>query len=77
MVNLQAIGASLIFIGMLVLVLATLVKLKEMGGSEDTKFAGVIMIGPIPIAFGNSRKLLTFLLAIVIAVFVIYFIFTI
>ncbi|MCL4344013.1 MAG: DUF131 domain-containing protein [Nitrososphaerota archaeon] len=77
MVDLQAIGASLIFIGMLVMVLATLAKLKEIGGNEDTKIAGVIMIGPIPIAFGNSRKLLTFLLVIVIVVFLVYFIFTI
>ncbi len=74
--NLQAIGASLIFIGMVVMVLATITKLKEMGGGEDTKIAGVIMIGPIPIAFGNSRKLLMFLLAIVIVVFLVYFIFT-
>lgn len=76
MANLQAIGASLIFIGMVIMVLATIARLQEMGNSEDTKIAGVIMIGPIPIAFGNSRKLLTFLLVIVIVVFLIYFIFT-
>ncbi len=77
MVNIQLIGASLIFIGMVVIVLATIFKLQEIGGNEDTKIAGVIMIGPIPIAFGNSKKLLTLLLIIVIIVFLVYFIFTI
>ncbi|MGC8557914.1 MAG: TIGR00304 family membrane protein [Nitrososphaeria archaeon] len=78
MVNLQLIGASLIFIGMLIVMLATIVRLQEIGDdNKETKFGGVIMIGPIPIAFGNSRRLLQFLLAIVIVIFIIYLIFAI
>ena len=77
--NIQLIGALLIFVGMVIIVLATIFKLQEIGEGEkgDIKTAGVIMIGPVPIAFGNSKRLLTLLLIIVIVVFLIYFIFTI
>lgn len=47
------------------------------GGKEEKKFGGLILIGPIPIIFGNDRRIVYILAAIaavIILILVLYYI---
>lgn len=79
------VGALLIFLGMIFLLLGGIFLYDEHEKTEEseegqgekegkTKAGGIILIGPIPIVFSNDKRLLEFLIAIVIAIFVIYLI---
>ena len=60
-------GFALVVVGVLVVIAAVLIGSR--GGKDGgVKSAGVIMIGPIPIIFGNDKKMLksVMILAIVL-----------
>ncbi len=65
------IGLILLFLGVLI-VLVAIGFLRSLGGSGKTRFGGVIMLGPIPIIFGDRS--FTSILLIVAAVFMIMFV---
>ncbi|MFX0068520.1 MAG: DUF131 domain-containing protein [Promethearchaeota archaeon] len=53
--NLVMIGAIIVIIGIAIIMLAVFSSLK---GRGKTEVGGVILIGPIPIIFGSSKKFL-------------------
>lgn len=73
-------GAGLILIGIFILIVAVLlISIKRVKRGE-TKTAGIILVGPIPIIFGNDKKaiktilLFTIILtALVITATIIYY----
>jgi len=61
------VGVILIFIGMAVIIVATLLSaLGQQPSQQKAEAGGVIMIGPIPIIFGTSWKMAV--IAIVLAI---------
>ncbi|RLF91308.1 hypothetical protein DRN46_01760 [Thermococci archaeon] len=50
------IGFKLVIIGLVLVLIGLLVSILGEGGR--TKFGGVVIIGPIPIAFGNSPMII-------------------
>lgn len=44
---------------------------KDENGEKKTKFGGLIMIGPIPILFGNDRRIIYILAGIAVAILLI------
>ena len=78
--NLFDLGVILIFVGLIVIIIGLAVeivknlKANSSGGSEKgrTEVGGVIMIGPIPIVFGNSKDALKWAIVAVILLFLLY-----
>ncbi|ENN96828.1 hypothetical protein J422_00235 [Methanocaldococcus villosus KIN24-T80] len=58
-------GILLIFIGFFLVTLGMILPDKEKK-EENVEYAGIIMIGPIPIVFGNSKNLIIFSILITI-----------
>jgi len=46
----------LIFVGVVIFLLATVLITLKRGGTGKTKSAGIIIVGPIPIIFGSDKK---------------------
>jgi uncharacterized protein (TIGR00304 family) len=67
MVDLVGVGLALVFIGMGILVVASIL---SRTGDGQVKGGGVVLIGPIPVVFGSDAKWATvaILLAIVLIV---------
>ncbi len=68
-------GIVLILLGILVLIITSIMYSRRSSKSEDneTKTAGVIVVGPVPIIFGNDRKTIktVITLAIILTAFAI------
>ena len=72
-------GFALVVVGVFVVIFAVLIGSR--GGKDgEVKSAGVIMIGPIPIIFGNDKKMVksvmilaTVLMTVAIATMLIYY----
>ncbi|MGC8567328.1 MAG: TIGR00304 family membrane protein [Caldisphaera sp.] len=60
------IGFALIIIGFLIIFIGTIYSSSQQSSSQKSEVGGVIMIGPIPIVFGNSWKAAT--IAIILAI---------
>lgn len=72
--NIIRIGSYLISIGILLLFAGFLIS--AMGnGSDSGDFGGLVLIGPIPIAFGSSPEITTSIMYIGFFVFFIYMFF--
>ncbi len=68
MKNLITIGIFLVFLGMILIIISSL-----QGQKANVKGAGVVFLGPIPIlGFGNDKKILYFLIALGILIFVLF-----
>ncbi len=52
--ELVSIGMGLVIIGMLLLMIGSVIGKEE----TDIEYGGLIMIGPIPIAFGSSKGMI-------------------
>ena len=60
---LYTLGFGLIFVGVIILILATLLISSKGMKKGKVKAAGAVIIGPVPIIFGTDKKALkTFLL---------------
>lgn len=65
-------GFILIFIG---IILSTITKIMGEEGEAKVEGGGVVLIGPIPIAFGTSGKWVVIALILALALMVVYIIF--
>jgi uncharacterized protein (TIGR00304 family) len=52
-------GIAVIFIGIILIFVGTILQSSSSQKSEGIQTAGVVMIGPIPIIFGNDKGLVT------------------
>ncbi len=79
--SLYFLGFGIIFVGVIVLIAATVLMSVLRSRNGKVKTSGVIVVGPIPIVFGSDRKSVKTLLElsvvltalIIIAMFVYYF----
>ncbi len=64
--NYLTIGIILIILGFIIIVIGTL--LNAGGGDGEVKGGGVILIGPIPVAFGTDKRsiIIVLILAIIL-----------
>jgi uncharacterized protein (TIGR00304 family) len=62
-----ALGIVLVIIGLLVIVAAIVFASKGESNKGDMRGAGIIMIGPIPIIFGNDKKYVKTILTLALA----------
>jgi uncharacterized protein (TIGR00304 family) len=71
------VGFLFLFIGPFLLSVNNLEddKRAEMNSVEKKGFGGLIMIGPIPIVFGNNRKIVYTLLGVAIVIIILVFLF--
>ncbi|MFQ6088985.1 MAG: DUF131 domain-containing protein [Candidatus Methanofastidiosia archaeon] len=67
--KLIALGILLIFFGMLLVVLGILFS----SGEGEVKGGGIVMIGPIPIIFGNDKRLVLLMGLIAIVLMALWF----
>ena len=65
--TLYALGVALIFVGVIVIVVATVLLSVSGAGKEKFKGGGVIIIGPVPIIFGTDKKSLKTVLLLSLA----------
>lgn len=67
--NLLRIGTTLIFTGFLLIIAGIVFTASQQGNGQ---FAGLIMIGPIPIAFGSTPQITSTMLLSGLAIMLIY-----
>lgn len=65
--TLYALGITLIFVGVLIIVIAIILLFVSGGKSGEVKGGGAIIIGPIPIVFGTDKKSLKTILLLSLA----------
>ncbi|WP_321419111.1 DUF131 domain-containing protein [uncultured Methanomethylovorans sp.] len=65
------IGSYLIFIGILLLFSGFLLSAMQ-NGSGNGDFGGLVLIGPIPIAFGSSPEITTYMMYVGFFMFFVY-----
>lgn len=63
-------GAIVIFIGFTILLLSVVLTISQHPG--NSQIGGVIMLGPIPIAFGSSPEITTNMLGLGLIVSILY-----
>lgn len=63
-------GTVVIFIGFILTLLGVIISVMQNSG--NSKLGGLIMIGPIPIAFGSSPEITTNMLGIGLLIMVFY-----
>ncbi|MDT7900949.1 MAG: DUF131 domain-containing protein [Acidianus sp.] len=71
---LEELGILLIMLGFLIVFLGILyeaLKPREEGEEKETQAGGIILIGPIPIIFGSSKKIEKWMLIIALVIVVI------
>jgi len=61
-------GIALVFVGIILLILGAVYGIAKHGGR--TEVGGVILIGPIPIAFGTSSKALLASMALAVVLMI-------
>ncbi|MCW4009715.1 MAG: DUF131 domain-containing protein [Candidatus Bathyarchaeota archaeon] len=54
-------GFTLILVGVLVLVAAAVLTAATRGKNRETRAAGVVIVGPVPIIFGSKKDVKTLL----------------
>ena len=69
MFDLLTAGVMLVLAGVVIVVISTL----RSGGHSEVKGAGVILIGPIPIAFGTDAKWVSLALILTVVIIVLSF----
>ncbi len=67
MTNIIKIGITLILIGFALVFIGTILS------AQNTTFGGLIMIGPIPIAFGSSPQITIIAMIIGLGLMLVYF----
>ncbi len=65
--NLVEFGVLLVFIGVILVTIGAIT-------SGNAEFGGVVMIGPIPVVFGNSRNAMVGALVLVLVMILLFFI---
>ena len=68
--NLVLVGFAVVFIGIIIIVIASLLGAKESGTKVNVGIGG--FIGIIPFGFANSKEMLYLTIAITLAVFVVF-----
>ncbi|MDD2439327.1 MAG: DUF131 domain-containing protein [Methanosarcinaceae archaeon] len=68
--NIVKVGARVTVLGFIVLFLGILLTMTQ--DSSNTQAGGLIMLGPIPIAFGSSPEITTNILGIGLLLMIIY-----
>jgi uncharacterized protein (TIGR00304 family) len=63
-------GVAILVLGIFLLLLAAALYAGGRGGEGEAKGAAVLFIGPIPIAFGNDRGLLSISVLLALAMLV-------
>lgn len=66
MVDYSLAGAAVIFAGVVVILVATIISSRGKRSDGEVRAAGVVMIGPIPIIFGSDTRLV--IVAIILAI---------
>jgi uncharacterized protein (TIGR00304 family) len=64
---LYALGVTLIFVGVLVIIVAVVLLAVSGAGKGDVKGGGAVIIGPVPIIFGTDKKSLKTVLLLSLA----------
>lgn len=64
--TLYLLGFTLIFVGVIVLIAASILIAATRSRSGKTKTAGIVIIGPIPIVFGSDKKTVKTLMVLAI-----------
>ena len=74
---LYLLGASLVLIGIFILLLATVLMTTFRNKKNHAKTAGVVIIGPIPVIFGSDRQSVKtiLVLSILLTAFLLAFLF--
>jgi uncharacterized protein (TIGR00304 family) len=62
-----ALGVTLIFVGVLIIIIAVILLSVSGAGKGDVKGGGAIIIGPVPIIFGTDKKSLKTVLRLSLA----------
>jgi uncharacterized protein (TIGR00304 family) len=62
-----ALGVTLIFVGVLIIIIAVILLSVSGAGKGDVKGGGAIIIGPVPIIFGTDKKSLKTVLLLSLA----------
>jgi len=65
--TLYTLGFALVFVGVLVLIAAIVLIGITQGRKGETKTAGAIIIGPVPIIFGSDKKSVKTILTLSVA----------
>lgn len=68
-------GFAFVIIGMLMIVLGSILQSSSSSGSSKTEVhtGGVILIGPIPVIFGNDKQLVIFGVIFAIVIMILYY----
>ncbi len=75
LLDLSNVGLLLVIVGFVLALIAVVMMVFRRGAAGQTKSAGILLIGPIPIIFGSDRdsvRVLVVLAIILIAVFLIF-----
>jgi len=75
LLDITTIGLVLVIVGFVLAFVALILTISRKGGQGETKSAGILLIGPIPIIFGSDRdsvKVLVVLAVVLIAVFLVF-----
>ena len=64
---LYSVGFALVFIGILILILATVLMTAKSQRKGKVKSAGIIVVGPVPIIFGSDKKSVKTILVLSVA----------
>lgn len=70
MIDLYIIGLILVIIGILTIFLGAIIAIMKAKSSGRIEGGGVIMIGPFPIIFGTSSKILKIMVIIILAIMI-------
>lgn len=63
-------GTIITFIGFIIILVSVVVSVLQ--NSENSQMGGLIMIGPIPIAFGSSPEITTNMLGVGLLIMILY-----
>jgi len=76
--TLYGLGLTLIFVGVIIMVIATLLMFfSNVKGKDKVRGGGAIIIGPVPIVFGTDKESLRTVLLLAIALTVLLIILTV
>lgn len=76
MVNYNSIvlaGFAVVIIGMLMIFIGSILQASSSSSKTEVHTGGVILIGPIPIIFGNDKQLIVFGVIFAIIIMILYY----